>query len=388
MLDRSDSGSLARSGDTGPPDRVAPTAGNLRSATKSILFQEDGPRLLRDIVLMEDQGLKNGGAEAVEGLAEETLSLLERLKSSDLVGFGFIDQDFRFVRVNEKLAAMNGHSVAEHIGRAVAELVPQLWPQIEPLCRIVLCQRETLVNMEISGKTDAEPGLTRYWATSFYPVSRHGRTLGVGLLVTDVTTRKESEAQFRELTRATVAALAATVETRDPYTAGHQRRVSQLASSVAAEMGLDRDTTYGIELTASIHDIGKIGVPAEILIRPGPLRPPQFELIKEHSQAGSDIIAGISFPWPVAEMVAQHHERFDGSGYPRGLRGRQILVGASIIAAADALDAMTSYRPYRPALGGEKAMEQLAAGRRTQFDPDVVDVCLELFRTSRLGIDS
>jgi PAS domain S-box-containing protein len=330
---------------------------------------------------------KHGGAEAVEGLAEESLSLVERLKSSDVVGFGFIDQDFRFVRVNEKLAAMNGYSVAEHIGRKVAELVPQLWPQIEPLCRNVLGQSETLVNMELSGKTNAEPGLTRHWATSFYPVSRHGQPLGIGVLVTDVTTRKESEAQFKELTRATVAALAATVETRDPYTAGHQRRVGQLASAVATEMGLDRDTTYGIELTASIHDIGKIGVPAEILIRPGPLRPPQFELIKEHSQAGADIMAGISFPWPVAEMIAQHHEHFDGSGYPRGLRGSEILVGASIISVTDALEAMASYRPYRPALGGEKAIEQLEAGRGTQFDPDVVDVCVDLFRTSRLGIE-
>ena len=162
---------------------------------------------------MENHEPKNGGAEAVEGLAEETLTLLERLKSSDVVGFGFIDQDFRFVRVNEKLAAMNGHSVAEHIGRTVAELVPQLWSQIEPLCRKVLGESETLVNMEISGKTDAEPG-TRHWATSFYPVHRHGHVLGIGILVTDATARKQSEAQLKELTKATVVALAATVKTR------------------------------------------------------------------------------------------------------------------------------------------------------------------------------
>ena len=344
-------------------------------------------RPLRHSGSMGEHQSKDGEVGPAEGLAEETLSLLARLKSSDVVGFGYIDADFRFVLLNEKLAAMNGHPVPDHIGRTVAELVPRLWPQIESLCRRVLNRSETFVNMEISGKTDAEPNRTRHWATSVYPVHRNGQIVGVGIFVTDITRRKRREAQFRELTRATVAALAATVEMRDPYTAGHQQRVSRLASVLADEMGLDRETSYGIGLAASIHDVGKIGVPVEILTRPGPLRPPEFELVKGHSQAGSEIMSTVTFPWPVAEMIAQHHERFDGLGYPRGLRGGEILVGARIISVADALDAMTSHRPYRPAVDVEQAIEHIGAGRGSQFDPEVVDSCLDMFRSSRLGFE-
>ena len=172
-------------------------------------------------------------------------------------------------------------------------------------------------------QTAADPGVARYWATSIYPVHSQERTVGLSVFVTDITERKQAEAALNELTRATIAALAATVETRDPYTAGHQRRVSQLSVAIVAKVGLDGGTTTGIGLAAHIHDIGKVGVPAEILMRPVPLRPAEYDLVKDHSRAGRDIIAGIAFPWPVAEMVYQHHERFDGSGYPEGI-GTQI----------------------------------------------------------------
>ncbi len=178
--------------------------------------------------------------------------------------------------------------------------------------------------------------------------------------------------------------MAATAEVRDPYTAGHQRHVAEIAALLAAEMGLDEDTVDGIRLAANIHDLGKIGLPAEILTRPGGLRPAEYELIKGHSRVGSEILQDIAFPWPVAQMILQHHERLDGSGYPDGLRGDEILLGARIIAVADVVDAMATDRPYRAALGIDAALQEIEANRGRLYDPDVVDACLRLHRDIRL----
>ena len=334
----------------------------------------------------ESEGAKDQLVQA-DGMAEETLRLLETLHSSAPVGFGFIDRDFRYVRVNEKLATINGHPMAEHLGRRVDEMVPDLWPEIEPLYQRVLHSGESFVNVELSGRTEAEPDRVRHWATSFYPVHSQGVIIGIGVLVTDITERKEAEAALHDLTRATITALASTVETRDPYTAGHQRRVAHLSAAVAAELGLDPDTVNGIRLSANIHDIGKIGIPAEILTRPGRLRAAELELIQDHCRAGYEIMKGVTFPWPVADMIVQHHERLDGSGYPAGLRGTEISVGARIIAVTDTVEAMASHRPYRAGLGIDMALAQVEAGRGIQFDPDVVDTCLDLFRTGRAQVD-
>ncbi|HTW06086.1 MAG TPA: HD domain-containing phosphohydrolase [Acidimicrobiales bacterium] len=321
-----------------------------------------------------------------DGLARDTLLLLESFHSSAPVGFAFLDRQFRYVRVNEKLASLDGCSVAEHLGRTAQEVVPKLWPQVEPFFEQVLRTGETLVNLEVSGETPVDPGGVHHWATSAYAVHHRGRTVGLGVLVTDISERKRAEAALGDLMRATIAALAATVETRDPYTAGHQRRVSQFSRAVATKMGLDGATVTGVSLAAHIHDIGKIGVPAEILMRPSPLRPGEFDLVKDHCRAGREIIASISFPWPVAEMVYQHHERFDGTGYPQGLKGDEISLGARIISATDALEAMASHRPYRPAMGLGAAMSLVEAGRGSQFDSDVVDACTELFRAGQLEL--
>jgi len=175
-----------------------------------------------------------------------------------------------------------------------------------------------------------------------------------------------------------VGAMALTVETRDPYTAGHQERVGRLARSVAQRMGLSEDRVEGIGLAGSLHDLGKIYVPAEILNRPGGLTDLEFELIKTHPQVGYDILKRIEFPWPIAGIVHQHHERLDGSGYPLGLKGHDILLEARIVAVADVVEAIASHRPYRPALGVEMAVEELRRNRGVRFDPDVVDACLEV----------
>ena len=203
-------------------------------------------------------------------------------------------------------------------------------------------------------------------------------TYGVDALRTRAE-RTSYRGRFEAGLEAVVRAIATAAELRDPYTAGHQRRVAELATAIAADMGVDPDLTAGIGTAASIHDVGKLAIPAEILSRPGRLTHTEFALVKEHAQAGHDIVQGIEFPWPVAEMILQHHERLDGSGYPRGLRGREISLGARIIAVADVVEAMCSHRPYRPGLGIASALLEVNAGRATLFDADVADACTRLF---------
>ena len=176
-----------------------------------------------------------------------------------------------------------------------------------------------------------------------------------------------------------IQAMALTVEARDPYTAGHQRRVANLASAIATEMGLSEEQLEGIRMAGVIHDIGKISVPAEILSKPGRITDIEFTLIKTHPQTGYDLLKTIEFPWPVAGIVFQHHERMDGSGYPQGLSGEEILLEARILGVADVVEAMASFRPYRPALGIDKALEEISQNRGVLYDPEAVDACLKLF---------
>jgi response regulator RpfG family c-di-GMP phosphodiesterase len=185
---------------------------------------------------------------------------------------------------------------------------------------------------------------------------------------------------LRQSLEESIKAIANTVEMRDPYTAGHQRRVGQLAVAIGRELGLPEETNHGIELAASIHDLGKISIPAEILAKPGRLTMIEYMLMKNHPQAGFDILKDIQFPWPIATMVLQHHERPDGSGYPQGLRGEQILLESRILAVADVVEAMASHRPYREALGIASALEEIERGRGTAFDAAVVDAALKLLR--------
>ena len=192
--------------------------------------------------------------------------------------------------------------------------------------------------------------------------------------------RRDAQAELRQVLEDTILAIAATAEMRDPYTAGHERRVAELAAAIAREMGLAERIVEGLRFGAMIHDLGKIKIPAEILVKPTRLTPIEYELIKGHALAGYDILKGISFPWPVAQMVRQHHERMDGSGYPDGLKGGAIIPEARILAVADTVEAMSSHRPYRPGLGMEKALAEIERGRGAQYDARAVDACLRLFR--------
>ena len=175
--------------------------------------------------------------------------------------------------------------------------------------------------------------------------------------------------------------MAATMgELRDPYTAGHQRRVAEIAVTIGAELGLDARRQEGLRVAGQLHDVGKITIPAEILSKPGKLKPTELLLIKDHAEAGYDILKIVEFPWPVAEVALQHHERMDGSGYPQVLKGEAILLEARIMAVADVVEAMSSHRPYRAGLGIDKALAEIERGRGTAYDPLVADTCLKLFR--------
>ncbi|MGD9578269.1 MAG: HD domain-containing phosphohydrolase, partial [Syntrophorhabdus sp.] len=202
----------------------------------------------------------------------------------------------------------------------------------------------------------------------------------------DITRRKQAENALKNTVESlkrtldgTVDALSTTLEMRDPYTAGHQKRVALIACEIAQEMGLSTKQIEGIRVMGFLHDIGKIVVPAEILSKPGKINEYEFHIIKAHSQVGYDILKGIELPWPVATATIQHHERLDGSGYPKGLKGDEIILEARILAVADVLEAMASHRPYRPSLGLDKALDEIRLKKGIFYDSKVVDACLRLF---------
>ncbi|HID87609.1 MAG TPA: PAS domain S-box protein [Anaerolineae bacterium] len=228
---------------------------------------------------------------------------------------------------------------------------------------------------------------TIYWyATRVGPVKRDGEVVAAMLVTRDITERKRAEEElqrsFERLQRTlkgTVHALVSAIEMRDPYTAGHQRRVTHLACAIAREMGLPEEQIEGLRMAGLLHDLGKITVPAEILAKPGPLNDLEYGIITTHPQIGHDVLKEIEFPWPVAEIVLQHHERLDGSGYPQGLSGEEIILEARILGVADVVEAMASHRPYRPAHGMGEALEEILQNRGVLYDPEVVDACLRLF---------
>lgn len=203
----------------------------------------------------------------------------------------------------------------------------------------------------------------------------------------DITEKARAEdeikrhiAQIEKAMHSTIDVIMTMGELRDPYTQGHEHRVGKIAATVAAAMGMDVNRIEGIRIAGYLHDVGKVIIPAEILAKPTRLSSTEFELVKEHAQKSYEILKGLNFPWPVAEIAWQHHERLDGSGYPRGLQGDQIILEARVLAVADTVEAMASHRPYRPALGIDKALAEIENSRGKLFDPEAVDACLRLFR--------
>jgi len=300
--------------------------------------------------------------------------------------------DFATMRIllaNPAATALYGYSVDELRALTVPEL--SLEPEetakhIRSLLRDGKTTRESRRHRHKSG----EPLTIEVSATMFV---WHERQLLVAA-VRDVSKRqrieealRNSEEQARhsaaELELAlteTVTSISMMIELRDPYTAGHERRVAALAAAIALDMGMSVDAAKWLHVTGMLHDIGKVAVPAEILSFPGRLTPHQFRLVQDHAQNGYDVLRGIHFPWPVADAVLQHHERLDGSGYPNHLRGDAICMEARVLAVADVVEAMSSHRPYRPALGIDRALAEIEAQAGVHFDRNVVASCIRLFR--------
>ncbi|MEO0162079.1 MAG: HD domain-containing phosphohydrolase [candidate division WOR-3 bacterium] len=223
---------------------------------------------------------------------------------------------------------------------------------------------------------------------------KHNIIGGVGL-IHDITSQHEAEQQLIEILKknqkfleGTIHALASAVEKRDPYTAGHQKRVAQLACAIAQEMGLKSEAVESLKIAGILHDIGKIYVPAEILSKPARLTPAEYDIVKEHPRIGYEILAPIEFPWPIAQIILQHHERLNGSGYPAGLKMEQILLEARILAVADVVEAMMTHRPYRPAWSVEVALQEIIANQGILYDTRVVDACVKLFRVKNFKFNS
>jgi putative nucleotidyltransferase with HDIG domain len=240
------------------------------------------------------------------------------------------------------------------------------------------------------------PGKEPRWLhfTSAAVRDAKGEMIGAIETMTDISPLKRAEDELREnverlkkVMSGVIRAIDVIVETRDPYTAGHQHQVARLAAAIATDMGLPAETVEAIYVAASIHDLGKIYVPAEILSKPGRISDIERGFIRTHPRVGYDILKSIDFPWPIAEIVLQHHERMNGSGYPRGLKDGDIRIEARIIGLADVVESIGSHRPYRPTLGIDKALDEIRANRGILYDPDAVDVCLSLFEKKQFAFE-
>jgi len=225
-------------------------------------------------------------------------------------------------------------------------------------------------------------------------LDEEGRITGLVVTFSDITQRKKAEKQIKEswenqkkAMEGAVEAMAYTIETRDPYTAGHQRRVTKLAVKIAQEMGLENNKIEGIRMAGSLHDIGKIYIPAEILSKPGKISEAEYNIIQTHPRVGADILKSIDFPWPVSDIVRQHHERIDGSGYPNGLSGDEILLEARVLAVADVIEAMASHRPYREALSLEQALNEIKKNKGKLYDEKASEAAIKICSKDDFSFD-
>lgn len=303
--------------------------------------------------------------------------------------------DLHYVRFNRAGEALQGRSREEMLGKNAYDLFPRpLADQYTAQDREVMQSKRLL---DIPEETLSRPGKeNRILHTKKVPIlDKNGNPLYLLGISEDITARKQTQddlirttEKLRRTLTATARAVAMAVEVKDPYTAGHQKRVTELSRAIAAEMGLTPERIDFVAMAAGIHDIGKIAVPAEILSLPRKLTPVEFNLIQLHPSWGSDILKDIEFPWPVADVILQHHERLDGSGYPGGLKGTAILLEARIIAVADVLESMANHRPYRPSLGIGTALEELEKNSGKLYDEAVVEACLRLFRDKGFAFET
>ncbi|MBW2558722.1 MAG: PAS domain S-box protein [Deltaproteobacteria bacterium] len=321
---------------------------------------------------------------------ERYCSVLESIEE------GYFETDLAgtFTFFNNSLNRAMGYSKEELMGMNNREYTtPKTSKQVYKAFREIYATGKpvTIADYEIIRK---DGNLRTFDTSASLLMDSSGRPVGFRGITRDITEHKatglkleKSYAKLQNMLDETIRTLAFTVEVRDPYTAGHQRRVAQLACATSRKMGLSSEEARGVKMAALIHDIGKIQIPAEILSKPGRLTTNEMDLIRTHPEVSSGILKGIEFPWPISEIVLQHHERINGSGYPHGITGKEMNIGAKIIAVADVIEAMISHRPYRPALGIDKAIEEISQNKGILYDAEVVEACLSLLTEEGFTFD-
>jgi PAS domain S-box-containing protein len=351
-------------------------------------FDEPARRLLVEMATDISFALDNFARETARERAQEDLRAAEEqfrgLVEQPISGI-YIIQDGRFAYVNPRYAEILGYGSADElIGRdALSMVAEEDQGTVADMMQRPIEGNRPSVSFSFTAvrkdgaviEVDVHGGRASY----------KGRPAIIGLMQ-DISEKKRAEEQIQHYVAQLETAFMSTVqvattlgEMRDPYTAGHQRRVAEIAVAIGAELGFDARRQEGLRVAGYLHDVGKIRIPSEILSKPGKLSSTEFELVKGHAQASYDVLKDVAFPWPVAEVALQHHERMDGTGYPQGLKGEAILLEARIMAVADVVEAMSSHRPYRPGLGIEKALAEIERGRGSAYDSVVADACLTLF---------
>jgi PAS domain S-box-containing protein/putative nucleotidyltransferase with HDIG domain len=361
---------------------------NVEVSAKPIDYEE-GPALL---AVIHDVTERKQAEEALRNAELYATGVIESARDA----FIGIDDRGIIINWNPEAVRMFGFTAKEVIGKDISTIIiPPEYRQAHQagLNHYLATGASTVLNKQVEITALHKKGHLLPVELSIVPL-QHGDGTTFNAFIRNLSDQNsaknallKSADTLRESLIGTIVAISKTVEARDPYTAGHQRRVSRLARTIAQELGLDREQIEGIRMGATIHDIGKIQVPAEILSKPSLLSDIEYEIIKGHAQAGYDILKDVKFPWPIADIAHQHHERLDGSGYPQGLKGDQICLEARIVAVADTVEAMSTHRPYRPSLGIEAALGAIKAARGTGYDPDAVDVCLKLFKEKKFDFD-
>ena len=323
-----------------------------------------------------------------EALKGENVFLRYILDSPSPISVMYTDMERNILYWNEGAERIFGYKAEEVVGRQKIDI---LYPDDTTQnaigdVRLSMLERKEKVDCEIREVT--KDGRKIWVNLICVPrFDEEGNVIGILGIGEDITerrqTKQELQLSFEKLQKtldAMVNALASTVTIRDPYTARHQKQVTQLACAIAEEMGLTEQQVDWIRMAASVHDIGKINVPIEFLSKPGSLSHVEYDMVKTHPHVGYEILKTIEFPWTMVQAVLQHHERMDGSGYPQGLKGDEILIEARILGVADVVDAISSHRPYRAAFDIDKALEEIEKNKGTLYDTDVVDACLKLLK--------
>ena len=356
---------------------------------------------------MERKGLENALIAANSALEQRVAERSTELEMSNRVlrnslernqaflrnasdGVYILDAEGKVLELSDSLCTMLGYTRAELMGAHVSLWNAQ-WSPLE--LQSVLGKLAAKANRsEFETRHRRKDGTILDVEVSGQRLELSGQTL-LYLSARDVTEKKRADRQILDQIEQLKSSVMSTVEVatvlnemRDPYTAGHERRVAAIAAAIGAHLGFDENRQEGLRVAGHLHDVGKVIVPSEILSKPGKLGALEYQMIQGHAQAGFDVLKNVKFPWPVAEVALQHHERMDGGGYPQGLKGEAILLEARIMAVADVVEAMSSHRPYRSGLGIDEALAEVEGGGGTKYDRTVVEACLTLFREKGYSI--